>query len=163
LLEASALVEGAVPGVPGLSVALAGRRSYIDYILRAAVSGNTDFSLTTAPRYYDAQLRVDWNPPESAHSLSLLALTSDDALRLAVARLIPPVVPLSRRRVQHAGPPPRRCRHPIGPGAVSPVLAGRLGGGTDPPPSESFRHPRRARRPLSLRAGGAAHKLDAQS
>jgi TonB family protein len=86
LLEASALVEGAVPGVPGLSVALAGRRSYIDYILRAAISGNADFALTVAPRYYDAQLRLDWNPPESPHSFSFLALTSDDALGLVLNR-----------------------------------------------------------------------------
>src|SRR5262249_15925922 len=43
LLEASALIEGAVPGVPGMTVALAGRRSYIDYIIRAAVSNSEDF------------------------------------------------------------------------------------------------------------------------
>src|SRR2546426_1695015 len=86
LLEASALIEGAIPEVPGLSVALAGRRSYIDYILRAALSGNTDFSLTVAPRYYDAQLRVDWRPPDNPHSFSLLALTSDDALGFVLNR-----------------------------------------------------------------------------
>jgi TonB family protein len=86
LLEASALIEGAIPAFPGLTVALAGRRSYIDYIIRAAVSSNTDFSLTVAPRYYDAQLRIDWKPPESAHSFSLLALTSDDALGLVLNR-----------------------------------------------------------------------------
>ncbi|OLD10928.1 MAG: hypothetical protein AUI90_00150 [Deltaproteobacteria bacterium 13_1_40CM_3_69_14] len=86
LLEASALIEGAIPEVPGLSVALAGRRSYIDYILRAALSANTDFSLTVAPRYYDAQLRVDWRPPDNPHSFSLLALTSDDALGFVLNR-----------------------------------------------------------------------------
>jgi len=86
LLEASALVEGAVPGVPGLSIALAGRRSYIDYIIRAAVSNNEDFSLTVAPRYYDAQLRLDWRPPDSAHSFSFIALTSDDVLGLVLNR-----------------------------------------------------------------------------
>src|SRR5207248_3887216 len=86
LLEGSALVDGAVPAVPGLSIAVAGRRSYIDYILRAAVSGNEDFGLTVAPRYYDAQLRVDWTPPDSAHSFSFLALTSDDALGLVLKR-----------------------------------------------------------------------------
>ena len=86
LLEASALVESAVPEVPGLNVALAGRRSYIDYILRAAVSNSEDFALTVAPRYYDAQLRIDWRPPESRHSFSFLALTSDDALGLVLNR-----------------------------------------------------------------------------
>ena len=86
LLEASALIEGAVASVPGLTVALAGRRSYIDYILRAAVSGNTDFNLTVAPRYYDAQLRIDWRPPDSAHAFSFIALTSDDKLGLVLNR-----------------------------------------------------------------------------
>jgi outer membrane receptor protein involved in Fe transport len=86
LLEASGLIEGAIPGVPGLTVALAARRSYIDYIIRAAVSDNADFGLTTAPRYYDAQLRLDWRPPDSAHSFSLLALTSDDVLGVLLKR-----------------------------------------------------------------------------
>ncbi|HEX9575312.1 MAG TPA: TonB-dependent receptor [Myxococcales bacterium] len=87
LLEASAMVESSVPGVPGLSFALAGRRSYIDYILRAAVSEG-DVRFTVAPRYYDAQLRVDWRPPGSNHALQFLALTSDDKLGLLVARPI---------------------------------------------------------------------------
>ncbi|HET7788570.1 MAG TPA: TonB-dependent receptor [Myxococcales bacterium] len=86
LLEGSALVEGAVPEVPGLSLALAGRRSYIDYIIRAAVSDSADLGLTVAPRYYDAQLRVDYRPKDSAHAFSLLALTSDDALGLVLKR-----------------------------------------------------------------------------
>jgi TonB family protein len=85
LLEASAMVETSVPGVPGLSFALAGRRSYIDYILRAAVPKG-DVSFTVAPRYYDAQLRVDWRPPGSNHALQFLALTSDDKLGLLVSR-----------------------------------------------------------------------------
>ncbi|HEY6912496.1 MAG TPA: TonB family protein, partial [Myxococcales bacterium] len=86
LLEGSALVEGAVPEVPGLSVALAGRRSYIDYIIRAAVSDSADLGLTVAPRYYDAQFRLDYRPPDSAHAFSFLALTSDDALGLVLKR-----------------------------------------------------------------------------
>ena len=84
LLEASALVEGQI--APGLSIALAGRRSYIDAILRAVVPSNADFGLTVAPKYYDAQLRIDWRPPSSPHQLSLLALTSDDALGLVLKR-----------------------------------------------------------------------------
>ena len=86
LLEASAMLEGAVPGVPGLSFALAGRRSYIDYILKAVVPSDGDVGLTVAPRYYDAQLRLDWRPPGSDHSFQFLALSSDDALGLLVKR-----------------------------------------------------------------------------
>jgi len=86
LLETSALVEGAIPGVPGLTLALAGRRSYIDLVLKAVVPANSDFGFTTAPTYYDAQLRLDYRPPGSAHQLSLLALTSDDALGILIKR-----------------------------------------------------------------------------
>jgi TonB family protein len=86
LLEASAMLEAAVPGAPGLTFAIAGRRSYIDYILRAAVPKDGDVGLTVAPRYYDAQLRLDYRPPGSAHSFSFLALTSDDVLGLLVRR-----------------------------------------------------------------------------
>ena len=85
LLEASAMVESSVPGAPGLSFALAGRRSYIDYILRAAVPEG-DVRFTVAPRYYDAQLRVDFRPPGSKHALQFLALTSDDKLGLVLSR-----------------------------------------------------------------------------
>ncbi len=84
LLEASALVEGQV--APGLTLAVAGRRSYIDVILRAVAPSNADFGLTVAPRYYDAQLRIDWRPPASPHQFSFLALTSDDALGLVLKR-----------------------------------------------------------------------------
>ena len=84
LLESSALVEGQV--APGLTVALAGRRSYIDLILKAVVPANADFGLTVAPKYYDAQLRIDWRPPGSPHQLSLLALSSDDQLGLVLKR-----------------------------------------------------------------------------
>ena len=86
LLETSALLEGAIPGVPGLSLALAGRRSYIDLVLRAVLPANGDFGFTTAPTYYDGQFRLDYRPPGSAHQLSLLALTSDDALGVLLKR-----------------------------------------------------------------------------
>ena len=86
LLEASALVESAVPEVPGLSLALAGRRSYIDYILKAVIPKGGDVGLTVAPRYYDGQFRLDYKPPDSAHQFSFLALTSDDELGLLINR-----------------------------------------------------------------------------
>jgi outer membrane receptor protein involved in Fe transport len=86
LLETSGLLESGVPGVPGLTVAVAGRRSYFDLILRAAVPKDADVGLTVAPRYYDAQLRLDYRPPGSAHQLSFFALTSDDMLGLLLKR-----------------------------------------------------------------------------
>jgi TonB family protein len=86
LLEASALVESGIHEIPGLTLALAGRRSYIDYVLRALVPSGGDVGLTVAPRYYDAQFRLDYKPPGSAHQFSFLALTSDDALGLLIQR-----------------------------------------------------------------------------
>ena len=86
LLEAGALFETPVPGVPGLRLAVAGRRSYIDYVLKAVVPKDGDVSLTAAPRYYDAQIRLDYRPPGSAHQLQLLALTSNDVLGVLVRR-----------------------------------------------------------------------------
>ena len=86
LLEASALVESAVPQLPGLSFALAGRRSYIDYILKVVIPSGGDIGLTVAPTYYDGQFRLDYKPPGSAHQFSFLALTSDDALGLLIHR-----------------------------------------------------------------------------
>lgn len=85
LLEASVLVEGAVPGVPGLEVAVAGRRSYLDLVLNAALSGS-NVGLIAAPQYYDAQLRMDYTPPGSDHKLQFLALTSNDKLSLLFKR-----------------------------------------------------------------------------
>lgn len=84
LLESSALVEGKL--APGLTAAIAGRQSYIGPVLRAVVPKNGDFSLTVAPKYYDAQLRVDFRPPGSAHSLSFIALSSDDSLGALIDR-----------------------------------------------------------------------------
>ena len=84
LLETSALLEGEI--APGLTVAAAGRRSYIDAILRAVVPSNGDVGLTVAPKYYDAQVRLDYRPRGSAHQFSLLGVTSDDSLGLLINR-----------------------------------------------------------------------------
>ena len=86
LLEASVLLESAIPEIPGLSFAIAGRRSYIDIILRGFVPKGGDIGLTVAPRYYDAQFRLDYKPPGGKHQFSLLALSSDDTLGLLVQR-----------------------------------------------------------------------------
>jgi len=86
LLEGSVLLEG--PVAPGLSFAIAGRRSHVGEILGVAMGGSSDSSFTAVPRYYDAQFRLDWRPPGSAHQLSLLALTSNDHLGMLFKRPI---------------------------------------------------------------------------
>ena len=83
LLDTSVLVDGPAPGVDGLSFGIAGRRSYFDLLLKAALSGS-NVGLSVAPVYYDAQLRLDYKPKGSAHQLSLFALTSRDELGLLV-------------------------------------------------------------------------------
>lgn len=62
-----------------LTLTLAARRSLIDFILPAVVPDTVNF--TTAPQYYDGQLRVDWRRGEGDR-VSLLAFTSFDLLSL---------------------------------------------------------------------------------
>ena len=63
----------------GLTLTVAGRRSLIDFILPAVVGDSVNF--TTAPQYYDGQLRVDWRRGEGDR-VSVLAMTSFDLLSL---------------------------------------------------------------------------------
>jgi TonB family protein len=73
LFDSSLFLEA--PLTRDLSVAIAGRRSYIDVILNAALS-DTGSSLV-APRYYDAQLLATYRP-SAAHSLKTFLFFSDD-------------------------------------------------------------------------------------
>ena len=82
LLEASGLVEG--PVGDAVTVAVAGRRSYVDALLSLAPATGPA-QLSVAPRYYDAQARVEWRATPR-NSFSLLALTSDDVSETAIDR-----------------------------------------------------------------------------
>ncbi len=62
-----------------LTLTVAARRSLIDFILPQVVPDTVNF--TTAPQYYDGQLRVDWRRGEGDR-VSLLAFTSFDLLSL---------------------------------------------------------------------------------
>lgn len=57
------------------------RRSTIDFILPAVLPESANLDFTTAPQYYDAQLRLDWRPRDGDR-VSVLALTSYDLLSL---------------------------------------------------------------------------------
>jgi TonB family protein len=63
-----------------LSVAVGGRRSYIDFAL-SQVLPNTGGGGTVAPRYYDAQALIRYRP-SPAHQLSGFFMISDDAFRI---------------------------------------------------------------------------------
>lgn len=64
------------------------RRSTIDLILPAVLPDSANLDFTTAPQYYDAQLRLDWRPRDGDR-LSVLALTSYDLLTLLNDNLDP--------------------------------------------------------------------------
>jgi TonB family protein len=58
-------------------VAIAGRRSYLDFVLNAAVPSDAPINLTIAPRYYDYQVLANYRPAP-AHDLRFFWLGSDD-------------------------------------------------------------------------------------
>jgi hypothetical protein len=60
------------------------RRSLIDFLLPSLL-GDADLSLTTVPRYYDAQLRVD-HDFSPAWRLTISALGSDDVLSIVASK-----------------------------------------------------------------------------
>jgi outer membrane receptor protein involved in Fe transport len=62
-------------------IAMAGRRSYIDFILKAVVPDDAGVNLVTAPRYYDYQLLANYRPA-AAHDIRAFLFGSDDRLEL---------------------------------------------------------------------------------
>ena len=85
LLETSALLEGQVPGDSGVRLSISGRKSYIGEVLKAVIPDGS-VGLLAAPSYYDAQVRLDWKPKGTSHTLQFLAVTSDDTLSLLFKR-----------------------------------------------------------------------------
>jgi TonB family protein len=79
LLDTSVFLE--VPLGDKGGIAVAGRRSYIDFILNAAVPDDAGVNLVTAPQYFDAQLLANYRP-SPAHDLRGFFITSDDRLKL---------------------------------------------------------------------------------
>jgi TonB family protein len=77
LFDSSLFLEA--PLTDKLSVAIAGRRSYIDVLLNAALSDSG--SSLVAPRYYDAQLLATYRP-SAAHSLKTFFFLSDDKFKV---------------------------------------------------------------------------------
>lgn len=77
LFDSSLFLEA--PLTKDLSVAIAGRRSYIDVLLNAALSGSG--TSLVAPRYYDAQLLATYRP-SAAHSVKAFFFLSDDKFKV---------------------------------------------------------------------------------
>lgn len=79
VLDTSLYLE--VPISKNAAIGFAGRRSYIDFLLNAAIPEDADIALTSAPRYYDGQIFGNWRP-DAAHEVRWLALGSDDLFEL---------------------------------------------------------------------------------
>jgi hypothetical protein len=73
------------------------RRSVIDQLLPLMLPENLDLALTTVPRYYDGQLRIDY-APSRAWALRLSGLGSDDVLELYTSNTATPDKRLYNRR-----------------------------------------------------------------
>jgi len=79
VLDTSVYVEA--PIGDDAAIAFAGRRSYIDFVLNAVIPDDADFSLTSAPRYYDYQFLGNWRPNRK-HEVRWLFLGSDDLFEI---------------------------------------------------------------------------------
>ncbi len=79
LFDSGAFLEGPIGEKGGFALAV--RRSYIDYLLNAAVPDNAPVNLITAPRYYDYQLLANYRPAP-AHDIRAMVFGSDDRLEL---------------------------------------------------------------------------------
>ena len=58
-------------------IAIAGRRSYLDFVLNATIPSDAPVNLTVAPRYYDYQVVANYRPAP-AHDFRGFFLGSDD-------------------------------------------------------------------------------------
>lgn len=83
LIESNAVLEG--PLTENLGIAVAGRRSYIDFVLKAVPENEDGPSIQVAPRYYDAQLKLHWTPSKQ-NTFTLQGLVSNDVLGLLFDR-----------------------------------------------------------------------------
>ncbi|MBN2529337.1 MAG: TonB family protein [Deltaproteobacteria bacterium] len=75
LWDVSALIE--TPLSDNWSIAVSGRRSYVDAIINAVMPQDGGFQFTVAPRYYDYQLVADYHPGKK-RNLRFFIFGSDD-------------------------------------------------------------------------------------
>ncbi len=83
LIDASLFVEGAI--TRNLSFAASFRRSYIDAVLGAVLSGIDAVTITSLPVYWDYQAMLEWRPT-TRDRLRLAMLGSDDSFAVVLNR-----------------------------------------------------------------------------
>lgn len=79
LLDTSLFLQ--VPITKEFSVAVGGRRSYVDALIPIFVPDDADVNITSLPVYYDYQVLANWRPSE-AHEVRALFLGSDDSFKV---------------------------------------------------------------------------------
>jgi outer membrane receptor protein involved in Fe transport len=79
LFDSGAYLE--IPIGEKAAVAVAARRSYVDYLLNAAIPSDAPVSGLQLPRYYDYQLLANYRPT-AAHDLRLFVFGSDDSFHV---------------------------------------------------------------------------------
>ncbi len=79
VLDTSVYFEA--PITDTLAMGIAGRRSYVDFVLDAVIPDDASIGLISAPRYYDYQFFGNWRPAP-AHDIRWLFLGSDDLFEL---------------------------------------------------------------------------------
>ncbi len=84
-INAGGFVEGPLSRRHHLKMTAAIRRSVIDALLPLAVPDSAQVSFSTAPQYYDGQLRIDWAPGDH-DDLALIGFTSWDFASAGINR-----------------------------------------------------------------------------
>jgi hypothetical protein len=79
LLEVAAQAAAPISREHRLGISGSLRRSTVDFLAPIAVPDSVMVGFTTAPRFYDGQLRLDWRPSER-DKVAVLGLLSSDAL-----------------------------------------------------------------------------------
>jgi TonB family protein len=79
ILDSSVYLEAPLGDKGG--IAIAGRRSYLDFVLNAVVPSDAPVNLTIAPRYYDYQVVANYRPTP-AHDLRAFYIGSDDRFEI---------------------------------------------------------------------------------
>ncbi len=83
LIDGGLLAQGAIGSRTRYMFGL--RRSTIDLVLPSLIPESADLSLTTVPRYYDGQLRIDHELSANWH-LTLSSIAADDVLELVASK-----------------------------------------------------------------------------
>jgi len=87
-INLAGFIQGPISKKHNLQFSAGLRRSTIDLLLPAVLPDDGSVAFTTAPQYYDGQLRADWRPKYSDH-VSLMGFFSFDLLSLANENINP--------------------------------------------------------------------------